>query len=82
MGFPVHLYAGRASAVPKAQSERPILEVETSTATVCDEQAQIETVDPSISALKAGPGRVERADEALSQLTDQIPRPHAVPPRI
>ena len=78
-GFPVHLYAGRASAVSKAQPEGLILEVESSEATVC-EQAQIETVDTSVLALETGPGRVDKMDEALSQLTDQIPKPHAVPP--
>ena len=35
-------------------------------------------VDTSISALQTGPGRAEEVDEALSQLVDQIPRPHAV----
>ena len=49
-------------------------------ATVREEQAQDETIDTSISALQTGPGRAEKVDEALSQLVDQIPRPHAVSP--
>ena len=79
-GFPVHLYAGRASDGSKALLEGPISEVEPGEATISDEQAQVATVDTSVSALETGPGRVEKVDEALSQLTDQIPRPHAVPP--
>ena len=77
-GFPVHLYAGRASEVSKAPPEGPILEVEPDEATISEKQAQVATVDTSVSALETGPGRVEKVDEALSQLTDQIPRPYAV----
>ena len=79
-GFPVHMYAGRASDVSKAQPEGPPSEMEQGEATISDEQAQAVTTDTSVSALETGPGRVEKVDEALSQLTDQIPRPHAVPP--
>ena len=77
-GFPVHLYAGRASIETRTQPEEGVLRVETSDTTALEEQAQGEAVDTSISALDTEPGRVEQADEALTQLADQIPRPHAV----
>ena len=77
-GFPVHLYAGRASAETRPQPEKGVLRMETSDATVHEEQTPGEAVDTSISALDTEPGRVEQADEALTQLAGQIPRPHAV----
>ena len=77
-GFPVHLYAGRASAEPRVQPEETVIDTEAREATVREEQALAEVVDTSISALQTGPGRTEKADEALNQLADQIPRPHAV----
>ena len=61
----------------RAQPEERVLR-ETSEATAHEEQTQGEAVDTSISALDTEPGRVEQADEALTQLADQIPRPHAV----
>ena len=77
-GFPVHLYAGRASASLKVQPEESVIGTEAGRATVCEEQTLDEVVDTSIAALQTGPGRVEEVDEALSQLVEQIPRPHAV----
>ena len=41
-------------------------------------RARDEAVDTSVSAIQTGPERAEKADEALSQLADQIPRPHVV----
>ena len=77
-GFPVHLYGGRASAEPRVQPEETVIDTEAREATVREEQALAEVVDPSISALQTGPGRAEKIDEALTQLADQIPQPHAV----
>ena len=77
-GFPVHLYAGRASASLRVQPEESVIDTEAGRATIREEQAPDEVVDTSISALQTGPGRAEGVDEALSQLVDQIPRPYAV----
>ena len=77
-GFPVHLYAGRASAEPRVQLKETVIDAEARKATVREEQVLAEVVDTSISALQTGPGRAEEADEAMSQLADQIPKPHAV----
>ena len=37
-----------------------------------------DVVDSSISAIQTRPGRAEEVDEALTQLANQIPRPHAM----
>ena len=77
-GFPVHLYAGRASAESRVQPEGTVNDTEAREANVREEQATAEVIDTSISALQAGPGRGEKVDEALTQLASQIPRPHAM----
>ena len=55
-----------------------MIDTEVREVAVHEEQAPAEVVDSSISALQTGPGRAEKIDEALTQLADQIPRPHAV----
>ena len=77
-GFPVHLYAGRASAELETWSKESVIDTEARETSVCEEQVLDEAVDTSVSALQARPGKAEEVDEALSQLVDQIPRPHAV----
>ena len=77
-GFPVHLYAGRASAGPGVHPEGTVVDTEVRETVVQKGPVLSDVVDSSISAIQTGPGRAEKIDEALTQLANQIPRPHAV----
>ena len=78
-GFPVHLYAGRAAAGTGDRSEEIVVEAEVKESSVQAAHVSDEVGSTSISALQTQPaGRAEAADDALTQLADQIPRPSPV----
>ena len=77
-GFPVHLYAGRASAGTGDRSEETVVEAgvtkpSTQVAPVSDHGNSMVSALQTLSA-----GRAEATDDALTQLADQIPRPSPV----
>ena len=79
-GFPVHLYAGRASAGSGDCSDEKVDKAEAQDSLAQVAHVSEEVSSSSVSALQAqSPGRAEVVDDALTQLVDQIPRPSPVP---
>ena len=66
-GFPVHLYAGRASAMLGVHPEETVVDPEMRETVAQEGPALPDVVDSSISAIQTGPGRAEEVDEALTQ---------------
>ena len=82
-GFPVHLYAERANAGTGACPKEMAVEVEEKDTAAQAVTVETDVDEPSIQAFQTQQaGRAGTAEDALSQLADQIPRPNPVYPGV
>ena len=82
-GFPVHHYAERANARTGACLEETVVEMDEKDAVAQAVTVETEVDEPAIQAFQTlQAGRAGTAEDALSQLADQIPRPNPVHPGV
>ena len=82
-GFPVRLYAERAHAGTGACLEETVVEMDEKDAVTQAVTGETDVDEPSIQAFQTiQAGRAGTAEDALSQLADQIPRPNPVHPGV